>query len=63
MATRAIKKLTKKDELKTLEEIKKKVCIEEDESSDSDSGPQEPAVVNKFNLVRRAYFKQTVLIS
>ena len=53
MATSAIKKLTKKDELKTLEEIKKKVGVDEedDEGSESDSGPMEPAVVNKFNLV------------
>ena len=39
--------------LKTLEEIKKKVGVDEedDEVSESDSGPMEPAVVNKFNLV------------
>lgn len=53
MATRAIKKLTKKDELTALEEIQKKVGggVDEAEGSDSDSGPVEPAVVNKFNLV------------
>jgi len=50
MSTRAIKKLTKKDDLKELEKLNK-IAIRED-STDSEEDQNEKIPINKFNLVR-----------
>jgi hypothetical protein len=53
MTTRAIKKLTKKDDLKSLAELNKK----EDDDDDVDSNDNECYVEpkNKFDLVKYSY--------
>ncbi len=53
MATRALKKLTKKDKLKELEEINQKLA----NSSESDDQIETEFVPNKFNLVIELNFK------
>jgi len=53
MATRALKKLTKKDNLKELEEINQKLA----NSSESDDQIETEFVPNKFNLVIELNFK------
>ncbi len=54
MATRALKKLTKKDKLKELEEINQKLA----NSSESDDQIETEFVPNKFNLVIELNFKE-----
>ncbi len=54
MATRALKKLTKKDNLKELEEINQKLA----NSSESDDQIETEFVPNKFNLVIELNFKK-----
>lgn len=52
MSTRAIKKLTKKDDLKELKEKLNKISIKDDVSDENDD-EETNIPINKFNLVRK----------
>ncbi len=56
MATRALKKLTKKDNLKELEEINKK--LRNSSEDESDDPVEKKHVPNKFNLVIKKILSQ-----
>lgn len=53
MSTRAIKKLTKKDDLKELDKLNKLALNNEDEEENEEEVNAAP--LNKFNLVKRKF--------